>query len=327
MHIFALQDLPESEDWIGRTSFQSQALNAYKPVASSQDEQGIGRNASNYSATPARYLVYQFNPHSESSLSEKRALEVQELATFPSELLANYVVMRSEYAAEAANEAGEISPKNPIYGEEEDVEVKAKTIDFSSSSRMLAYSGPLAGYSGAGFLSRGSGGLGVGGIGSALPGSASSRVTQLEEALEEAMDDIDQIQGGDSSGGVLSGGVAFEEETTAFEEGEVTYAPVLQVVSRIAVSVETVPGVGHLYFNAGPDQAPPGYTFVSEAFEGTHPGGEITAEIIAEEVLDTEGGTAPSVEEIGTTEWLTGQPGVPPVLPVVDPPVEGDPIE
>lgn len=45
-------------------------------------------------------------------------------------------------------------------------------------------------------------------------------------------------------------------------EPTVTPAPVLEIVSHLAASTYTVPGVGHVYYQAGPSPAPPGFEFV-----------------------------------------------------------------
>jgi|GEM_PF-2817316 len=261
---FSLTDLPESTDWVGRTSFEEQELARYRPVGLASDNGGLGRAAMDFDATEGRFVVFQFAPAS----SEGANFEVVDLAAFAKGVGSNHMVARSVWHAKSVDKHVEYE-----LGEQ-------------SRSRLLSYSGPLAGFSGANYLRRGSGGLGGGGFsGRAFDRAVDEAVTRVRADLLDASDRNGSVRTETTTiervvVNNVQGPTVFVSESTS--EAAPVYAPVLQVVSRIAVSATTVEGVGHLYFNAGAGEAPPGFTFVSPAFEGTHAGGVIQPEVVGE---------------------------------------------
>ena len=260
--VYALGNLPESTDWVGRTSFEEDVLEDFTPVGLAADNDAIGRLAVDFAAATSRFVVFQFAPAS----PEGEDFSVVDLAAFSDEVGPGHLVARSVWHAKSVD--------------------KQVEYDLQSRTRLLSYAGPLAGLSGANYLRRGSGGIGGGFPGGR--GALAARDREIEELRRELLDASDERapRGGSTHEVVVTNTVTntvfvpVPDDDTTVEER--VFAPVLQVVSRIAVSATTVPGVGHLYFNAGAGEAPPGYTFVSPAFEGTHEGGVIQPEVVGQ---------------------------------------------
>ena len=281
MAIFAMNELPEAEDWVGRTSFDEATLDAYRPQNVGTDLEKEGRIALSVPTDTARYLIFQF-ARSENATDN---FEVNELAAFSQNFNDSHVVLADEWNAKSYAGGGK-NPKESVYDEE-------------TSHRMLAYAGPLAGYSGASFLRRGSGGLSRGGQGVGR-GSAEETVRIIEREVIREVTTIHNI--------VEERVVVVNNFINVPVPQEPAIAPRVQIVSRIAVSATTVPGIGHLYFNVGPaTELPDGYIFESPFFEGTHEGGLIRPEVLETITLDgtQEGG---QIFEVG----------VAPTIPVSD---------
>lgn len=259
LQLFTTNQLPQNNDWIGRSNLGKSDISSLTPITSLSDPNGEGRLASNLSST-GRYLIYKFSNPSSTNFG------VQELAAFSRHTSAHTSLLRGG-SFSSSGSAG-INRGN------------------------LAYNGQLPSYSGSSFVRRGS----SSGIARASSDTANAGV--LNQSVDSAVFEEPSFESA----------TLFEEQSQA---QEVLQEIVVQVVSRIAVSETTVEGIGHLYENVGNGPAPEGFIFAAPAFEGTHEGGVIQAEILGEITTGVTDAVSPedgSLPFIGTQAALEIDP-------------------
>lgn len=252
---FVLPELSESEDWVGRTSFEEQKLGEHEPLVLGVDHEGTGHLALDFGEAPGRFVIFQFAPTN----IEEEGFSVVELGVFSNSVDARYLVSREawyEDGGKAVEEGGKAVGK----AVDEDLESREHLMSYYSEP---GYSTPY--YGGGGSYGGGGGGGFFGGGGSLFGGGSGGSYDYpyppypylpLPEDLPIPIPIEDE------------GDEIFPDEEP----------PLIEVVSRIAVSLTTMTdgpngAVGYDYIQTWGGPLPEGYTF-SVAIPGKRAGGE-----------------------------------------------------
>ena len=254
---FVLPELSESEDWVGRTSFEEQKLGEHEPLVLGVDHEGTGHLALDFGEAPGRFVIFQFAPTN----IEEEGFSVVELGVFSNSVDARYLVSREawyEDGGKAVEEGGKAVGK----AVDEDLESREHLMSYYSEP---GYSTPY--YGGGGSYGGGGGGGFFGGGGSLFGGGSGGSYDYPPPYPYPPYPYLPLPED-------LPIPIPIEEEDEIIIEIEEPEEPIL-VVSRIAVSKITYPGEGHRYLQTYGKRLKPSAEYTFQTTSPDFPNGVI----------------------------------------------------